>query len=336
MTEETTRQVLPIEAEFSAKQAMIALRKHNVDPTPLLHRAVLSQSPQSMFLELAAETLSDSAFGLHLVEQARPQEAGLSFYAASAGKNVSESLMLFARYCRIVNEAMRVKLTPKPEGAVVEVSFTGVSRHEARLPTQIGVAAVVKGLREVTGRHISPTRVTFAYEHNSNLREFELFFGCPVEFGASADQFALSNEILALPLITEDRHLLEMLRLICDEAAKKRSTAIGTLRALVESEVQKLLPRGKVGKQNVAKTLGLSERTLERRLAEEGTTYQQVVDQLRQSLALQYIKERGISFSQIAWLLGYERPTSFNHAFRRWTGRSPSLTRNEKLPPAPS
>jgi AraC-like DNA-binding protein len=52
---------------------------------------------------------------------------------------------------------------------------------------------------------------------------------------------------------------------------------------------------------------------------------------LRQSLALQYIKEQGVSLSQIAWLLGYERSTSFNHAFRRWTGRSPSLVRNEKL-----
>jgi AraC-like DNA-binding protein len=64
---------------------------------------------------------------------------------------------------------------------------------------------------------------------------------------------------------------------------------------------------------------------------DEGTTYEQVLDQLRQSLALQYMKEQGVSLSQIAWLLGYERSTSFNHAFRRWTGRSPSVVRSEKL-----
>jgi AraC-like DNA-binding protein len=80
----------------------------------------------------------------------------------------------------------------------------------------------------------------------------------------------------------------------------------------------------------------LSVRTLSRRLADEGTTYAEVVDQLRRSLALQYMKDPGMSLSQIAWLLGYEGSTSFNHAFKRWTGRSPSVARNEKPLPAPS
>jgi len=104
---------------------------------------------------------------------------------------------------------------------------------------------------------------------------------------------------------------------------------------MVENEVQKLLPHGKARRHSVARTLGLSERTLTRKLADEGATYERVVDQLRQSLALEYLKEPSVSLSQIAWLLGYEEATSFNHAFRRWTGRSPSETRNEKLLPAP-
>jgi AraC-like DNA-binding protein len=81
--------------------------------------------------------------------------------------------------------------------------------------------------------------------------------------------------------------------------------------------------------------LGHSERTLTRRLADENTTYEEVVDQLRRSLALQYVKEPSLSLSQIAWLLGYEGSTSFNHAFKRWTGQSPSAARNQKQLPAP-
>jgi AraC-like DNA-binding protein len=92
-----------------------------------------------------------------------------------------------------------------------------------------------------------------------------------------------------------------------------------------------LLPHGKANKETVAKAVGLSTRTLSRRLADEGASYEEVVDQLRRSLALQYIKEPGMSLSQIAWLLGYEGQTSFNHAFRRWTGRSPSAARDQKL-----
>jgi AraC-like DNA-binding protein len=196
-------------------------------------------------------------------------------------------------------------------------------------------AASTKGLREIAGRKICPAQVTFVHPRNSDLREFERFFGCPVEFGASMDQLAFSNETLALPLVTEDRYFLETLQPICDEAAKERNTPKGTLRASVENEVQKLLPHGKANRQTVARALGMSERTLSRKLTEERTTYDEIVDQLRRSLGLQYIKDRGISLSQIAWLLGYEGTTSFNHAFVRWTGRSPSTSRKEQLLPAP-
>jgi AraC-like DNA-binding protein len=94
--------------------------------------------------------------------------------------------------------------------------------------------------------------------------------------------------------------------------------------------LEKLLPDGKAKAESVAKALALSERTLARRLADEGTTYGEVVDQLRQSLATQYLNDPEISLKQIAWLLGYGGETSFNHAFNRWTGRSPSADRNRR------
>jgi AraC-like DNA-binding protein len=119
-----------------------------------------------------------------------------------------------------------------------------------------------------------------------------------------------SEETLAIQLVTEDRHLLETLQPICDEAARERNTPLGTLRATVENEVQKLLLHGKASKQMVARTLGISEKALSRGLVDEGATYEKVVDQLRGSLAIQYIKEPRISLSQIAWLLGYEGLTS--------------------------
>jgi hypothetical protein len=128
------------------------------------------------------------------------------------------------------------------------------------------VAVTIKALRETTRRRVHPARLSFVHGRNSDLRAFERFFGCSVEFAATRDQFSFPHETLALPLVTEDRYLLETLQPICDEAAKERHTPIGTLRALVENEVQKLLPHGKAKRPNVAKTLGLSERTLTRSL----------------------------------------------------------------------
>ena len=191
-------------------------------------------------------------------------------------------------------------------------------------------------MREVSDRNIRPIGVEFVHGRNSDLREFERFFGCPVEYGAMSDQWSFSNETLAVSLITGDPYLLETLQPFCDEAGRERNTAAGTLQAAVENELQKLLPDGKANRQAVALALGISERTIARRLGAEGTTYEEVVDHLRRSLALQYIKEPGISLKQIAWLLGYEGSTSFSHAFARWTGGSPSAVRKEKQLPAPA
>jgi AraC-like DNA-binding protein len=150
----------------------------------------------------------------------------------------------------------------------------------------------------------------------------------------SSDLLEFSIDTLAIPLITADAKLIEALQPFCDMAAKERKTAAGTMRAAVESEVERLLPHGKATAQTAAKALALSVRTLSRRLADEGTTYAEVVDQLRRSLALQYLNDPGMSLSQIAWLLGYQGSTSFNHAFRRWTGASPSVARRGKRLPA--
>ena len=183
-------------------------------------------------------------------------------------------------------------------------------------------------------------RAALADARNADLPEFARFFGCPAEFGRAVDQGAasdmleFSNAAVTAPLLTADPTLLKSLEPFCGVGAKARRTASNTLRAAVEKEVEKLLPHGKAQKRTVAKALAMSTRTLARRLAVQDTTYEEVVDQLRCGLALQYLKDPGMALSQIAWQLGYEQSPSFNHAFRRWTGRSPSEVRKTKSLPA--
>ena len=131
MEEERIGRALPTVTGFGARLAIAALMKHNVAIEPLLRRAGLSDrdfdsrrhpiaaAAQFKFFECAAEAMDDSAFGLHLAEEANPREAGLLFYVMSAANNVGEALALFARYSRIVNEALHVKIVRAPEGVVV-------------------------------------------------------------------------------------------------------------------------------------------------------------------------------------------------------------------------
>ena len=357
MTEDMISQGLPTTMGFAAKQAIDALRQRNVATAPVLRDAGISErdlaesdplhhrisaAGQSRLLDCAAEAIEDSAFGLHLAEQTDPRNAGIIFYAMSAAENLGEALALLDRYSRIANEAARLKLTATSEGLVVEIGFVGLPRPLGRQGVEFLMAVTVRVLRELAGRNIRPIRAAFAHARNADLPEFARFFGCPVEFGRAADEgvasdlLEFSNAAVAAPLLSADRKLLAALEPFCDLAAKERRTASDSLRAAVEKELEKLLPHGKARKPPIAKALGMSVRSFSRRLADERTTYEEVLDQLRRSLALQYLKEPGVSFSQIAWLLGYEGSTSFNQAFRRWTGSSPSVVRKGKALPAPA
>jgi hypothetical protein len=190
-------------------------------------QARISALAQGKLLEYAAAALGDSEFGLHLAEQTNPREAGLLFYVASAAEHVEDALALTARYCRIGNEAERLKVNRSSENMIVAVTFVGLPRQFAWQNTEFVIAATVRALREMAGQALHPVQVTFTLARYSEL-EFERFFGCPVEFSAPADQLTLSNETLAIPLITEDHYLLETLRPICEEAAKERKTSRDT------------------------------------------------------------------------------------------------------------
>jgi AraC-like DNA-binding protein len=99
------------------------------------------------------------------------------------------------------------------------------------------------------------------------------------------------------------------------------------VRDLVEDQLVGSLPSGEIGAAGIAGRLGVSERSLRRRLA-EGTSFGEVLDHLRHRLALQYLKDEHVSLKQVAWLLGYSEAGAFNHAFKRWTGIPPGRARH--------
>jgi AraC-like DNA-binding protein len=120
----------------------------------------------------------------------------------------------------------------------------------------------------------------------------------------------------------------------CEQALAHRTIKRGAFRVAVENAIVPLLPHGKVSAPEIAKRLGLSQRTAARRLASEGLTFSQVLASLRVELARRYLSDPDLSISRIAWLLGYQEVSAFTHAFKQWTGSTPrqmraALTRPE-------
>ena len=231
MAEGRTARALPTVTGFAAKQAIAALRKRGVAAAPLMRRTGLSERalardpdahPCPRSLRQRSSTSLQKRWKTApsgCISPCKLIHAMQGYFSMSRqAQNLGEALSLFARYFRIVNEAVRLQLTRAPAGTAVEIEFVGLPRHEVRQNAEFGIAVILKALREITGRNIRPERVAFAHPRNANLREFERFYGCPVEFGRAAnegmssDLLNFSNETLAIPLITADAKLLEALR----------------------------------------------------------------------------------------------------------------------------
>jgi AraC-like DNA-binding protein len=144
-----------------------------------------------------------------------------------------------------------------------------------------------------------------------------------MEFSSDADEITFPAGSAEWRLLNADQRLNKILLRVCEESLSARRNNSGPFRTTVENAIALLLPHGHAQANVVAKKLGMSERTLARRLAEEGVTFVEVLQQLKATLAGRYLEDDGMPISRIAWLLGFEDASSFSHACRRWTGKSP-------------
>jgi AraC-like DNA-binding protein len=175
----------------------------------------------------------------------------------------------------------------------------------------------------LSGRRFFPSRVSISHVRQRGITKFAGFLGKGLEFSKDADEIDFPAGSAEWALVNADARLNKILLKACEEAMLSRKSKSGTLRVAVENAISPLLPHGQAKANVVAEKLGMSERTLMRRLAEEGVTFTEILQQLRASMAMRYLEEDGMPISRIAWLLGYEDASSFSHACRRWTGKSP-------------
>jgi AraC-like DNA-binding protein len=130
-----------------------------------------------------------------------------------------------------------------------------------------------------------------------------------------------------MPVIDADPYLNDLLVEYCEQAISARATKLNSFGSSVENAVALLLPHGKARAGAIARKLGVSRRTLARRLAAERLTFAGVVKRLKCDLAKRHLEDKALSISEIAWLLGYQDVSGFTNAFKRWTGTAPRAIR---------
>jgi AraC-like DNA-binding protein len=206
------------------------------------------------------------------------------------------------------------------------LAYVGVDRVLDRHQIEFWVTSMVRICRQLANRHLLPTCVRLVHRRG-RCSELNQFFGCDVAFGADTDEVAFSGMVKQMPMVNADPYLNKLLIKYCEELRSHQKSKCGTFRVAVENIIAPLLPHGSVRMEKIAGRLGLSPRTLARRLASEGLTFEGLLSDLRANLARGYLKDESLPISQIAWLVGYKEVSAFNHAFKRWTSKTPTEVR---------
>ena len=313
-------------------------KQHGVEVDLLLRKAGLTHQQiddpcarlpvksQIRFVELAATTLKDECLGFHLAQKFDLRMGGLFYYVLASSDTLGEALQRGVRYSAIANEGITLRLG---EGKDIRINFeyAGVPRHSDRHQIEFSIVTLVRICRQLTNRHVRPSRVSLTHRGKDDVSELRTFFGSDVKFGAAVDEVAFPTSIKQMPVVGADPYLNELLIKYCEEALAARSSKRSSFGSNVENAIALQLPHGKARVGEIARKLGVSQRTLARRLSSEGLTFASVLQRLKSDLAKRHLADETLSISEIAWLLGYRDVSAFTHAFKRWTGRAPRAIR---------
>jgi AraC-like DNA-binding protein len=287
-------------------------------------RARIPYRAYAAFLEAAAEVGRDPLFGFKLGGAVDTREAGLIAYVCLNARDIGAALRNLERYITVFNEAMRVRLTAEPDQLALEMRL--VDRGQHRQAIEFGLALAAQAIRKLSGG-AAPIDVIVAHSRRGGAGEFRRMLGCPVEFGRGRTVMRFDPQLAARQVPTADDRLLAVLVEHCQSILAARRPTTADLRRQVEQEILARLQGGGAKIEQIAEALGMSPRTLVRRLAAEGTGFGAILRELQKDLAIGYLGDSALGLAEIAFLVGYADASAFSHAFRRWTGRQPGAFR---------
>lgn len=272
-------------------------------------------------LDGAIQMTGDPDLGLRAAMAMNEGDYGALEYAARSAANVGEAISVFGRFMRLVNDALDFRLELEGDKAIVHLDSRVVLPRSA---ADFQSAAFQVAERRYRPADLHPEyEVLFTHEAPAKLDVYREVFGPgQVRFSAPFNGFVFDRSYLQVPLPTADRKLHALLQrhaeLLLAELPKAESVT-----ERVRGLLAKQLSGGNPSVEQVASELHVSPRTLGRKLEHEGTTFKELLDDLRRRLALRYVGGHDLGLSEIAFLLGFSQTAAFHRAFKRWTGQTP-------------
>ncbi|MCU1716563.1 AraC family transcriptional regulator [Pseudomonas sp. 5P_3.1_Bac2] len=334
----------------TAVAALLKFVRHaqqlGVDPQPVLHSVGLdpehlNQSNQRLSEEAVAQLLrqlieqtGDPLFGLHSARYVQPGSWSVLGYITMNCATLGEAMARIVPFEKLVGDMG----TSRIEASAQQVKLIWNCGHqEGELNRHLVESVLASWLlyaRWITDTQLSPQAVWFSHARPSHTsqQQYQAVFDCPVLFGQDCNALLTVPTMLTLPLRQADPKLLRQF----EEHALALLAGLDNDQPLpvrVKNSLRLLLKEGLPRKERVAEKFAMTVRTLQRHLQLAGTSYQQILDELRQELAEDYLLRSDLPIQAIASVLGFSETRSFHRSFKSWTGLTPGEFRNHSTQP---
>lgn len=295
--------------------------------------ARISLALEAQLWHEAARITADPLFGLHAAELIEPGAFDVLEYAVRTAPTLREAYGRLARYNRIEHDAAVFSVHHAPPTTRIEHAFPGASQEPSRHAVEFTFASHIVIGSQMIGRAFHPRAVEFRHGPAAALEMYEQVFGVAPSFDLPVNAMTWDDAILDAP-VAADPALSSILTRHADAVLAARPATSKTWSDAVHDHLSRKLGSDEVTLASMARQLKLSPRSLQRRLSDEHTSFDEILDDLRQALAMRYLADPALTVTEIAYLLGYSEPSPFHRAVRRWTGSTPNVLRRARTQPS--
>lgn len=322
----------------AATRAIVAAaRSRGVEPAALLRRAKVTELPDDAWstvpltlhfavLEAGVRLLDDPGFVVDVARHVPVETYDVMGFAMRSAPDLAGAVEVAQRYQPLYTSSSTFEVERTTGGFRVWLRPSGPLPLAARCATESAVAQFVEVARQLAGRAVNPLRVAFRHPPPAKTRAHEAFFAAPIQWEAPLAEITFDAAVSGLPVVSAEPRLHAFLVKTAEAALAAHRSPV-TLVDQARRVAAELLPSGKLSIESMAARLGMTGRTLRRRLVEQGTSFLEVRDAVRLDLAKQYLSEKSLPLAEIAFLLDFADERAFRRSFQRWTGTSPARYR---------
>jgi AraC-like DNA-binding protein len=300
------------------------LRSIGIEPdSPVDPSRMLSDTDYYAFLERLAEVdANPTTLPLRAGAAMRCDDYGAFGLAWKSATDLRGSYARAERYARILTSVSTYQVETTEAGAIMHLHRTGERRLGLRLSNEATIASIASISRQVSTQTFTPVAVYFKHPAPKTTTDHEAYFGCPVHFDTHRDALLVSGDALRAPNKLGDENISRFFDTHLEaELAKLEDDS--SLEQRVRIQVSRTLSEGVPKISDVAGRLGMSGRTLQRKLSDNGYSYQTLVDEARRMLAERLLRQTDYSLGEVAFMTGFSEQSAFTRAFRRWAGQTP-------------